>query len=143
MAELEAWCKQRDAGVIEEFGERHGIPIARVLWAHEVIDIPQLVDRGFFEQLTHPMTGTHPYIAFPVRFSAGPHRWNRTRHRRWAATTTALLAELGTPARHRATASRRGDRRGGGVESIGMVTGVTVGEPWPGPSRDEYTESRQ
>jgi crotonobetainyl-CoA:carnitine CoA-transferase CaiB-like acyl-CoA transferase len=95
VAELEAWCAEREPTMIEELGDRHGIPIARVLWAHEVVDIPQLVERGFFEDLTHPVTGTHPYIAFPVRFSAGPHRWNRTAAPTMGADNTALLAELG------------------------------------------------
>jgi crotonobetainyl-CoA:carnitine CoA-transferase CaiB-like acyl-CoA transferase len=94
-AELEAWCAEREPAMVEELGERHGIPIARVLWAHEVVDIPQLVERGFFEEVTHPVTGTHPYIAFPVRFSAGPHRWNRTAAPTMGVDNAALLTELG------------------------------------------------
>jgi crotonobetainyl-CoA:carnitine CoA-transferase CaiB-like acyl-CoA transferase len=93
--ELEAWCAGREPAEIEALGEALGIPVARVLWAHELIDLPQLIERQFFEELTHPVTGTHPYIAFPVRFSDGPHRWNRTAAPTLGADNVALLTELG------------------------------------------------
>jgi crotonobetainyl-CoA:carnitine CoA-transferase CaiB-like acyl-CoA transferase len=93
--ELEAWCAGREPAEIEALGEALGIPVARVLWAHELIDLPQLIERQFFEELTHPVTGTHPYIAFPVRFSDGPHRWNRTAAPTLGVDNVDLLTELG------------------------------------------------
>ena len=80
---------------IEALGERLGVPIARVTWAHEIVGFEQLVARGFFEELTHPVTGTHPYISFPVRFSAGPFRWNRQAAPTLGADNASLLGELG------------------------------------------------
>jgi crotonobetainyl-CoA:carnitine CoA-transferase CaiB-like acyl-CoA transferase len=39
---------------------------------------PQLVDRGYYQPLTHPLTGEVPYPGWPMSFSAGVpqhHRW--------------------------------------------------------------------
>jgi crotonobetainyl-CoA:carnitine CoA-transferase CaiB-like acyl-CoA transferase len=93
--DLAAWCATRTAAETEALGERLGVPAARVAWAHEVVTFEQLVARNFFEDVTHPVTGTHPYIAFPVRFSAGPHRWNRHPSPTLGADNDSLLRELG------------------------------------------------
>jgi crotonobetainyl-CoA:carnitine CoA-transferase CaiB-like acyl-CoA transferase len=93
--ELATWCATRTPAEVEALGRRLGVPAARVAWAHEVVDFEQLVARGFFEDVNHPVTGTHPYIAFPVRFSAGPHRWNRRHSPTLGADNTDVLRELG------------------------------------------------
>jgi crotonobetainyl-CoA:carnitine CoA-transferase CaiB-like acyl-CoA transferase len=95
LEDLAAWCATRTAAEAEALGERLGVPVARVAWAHEVTTFEQLVARDFFEDVSHPVTGTHPYIAFPVRFSAGPHRWNRHPSPTLGADNERLLGELG------------------------------------------------
>jgi crotonobetainyl-CoA:carnitine CoA-transferase CaiB-like acyl-CoA transferase len=92
---LARWCRSRGPDEIEALGVRLRVPIARVAWPHEVVAYEQLVARGFFEQLDHPVTGTHPYISFPVRFSDGPHRWNRRPAPTLGGDNESLLRELG------------------------------------------------
>jgi crotonobetainyl-CoA:carnitine CoA-transferase CaiB-like acyl-CoA transferase len=93
--ELARWCATRTTVEVETLAHRLRVPAARVAWAHEAIDFSQLVTRDFFEDVTHPVTGTHPYIAFPVRFSAGPHRWNRNPSPTLGGDNESVLAELG------------------------------------------------
>jgi crotonobetainyl-CoA:carnitine CoA-transferase CaiB-like acyl-CoA transferase len=93
--QLAAWCAAHTAAEVEALGEQLGVPAARVAWAHEVVGFEQLVARNFFEDVTHPVTGTHPYIAFPVRFSAGPHRWNRRPSPTLGLDNDRVLLELG------------------------------------------------
>lgn len=92
---LEAWCLRRPAAEVEAVAERVGVPVGRVTWAHEIVDNPQLIARGYFEHVTHPLTGTHPYTSFPVRFSAGPSVWNRTHAPMLGGQNDELLRELG------------------------------------------------
>lgn len=92
---LAAWCRQRTVAEVESLVEALDVPVGRVTWAHHIVGNPQLVSRGYFEQLTHPITGTHPYVGFPVRFSSGPHRWNRTPAPTLGGDNEPLLRELG------------------------------------------------
>jgi crotonobetainyl-CoA:carnitine CoA-transferase CaiB-like acyl-CoA transferase len=89
------WCREHTAADIEQLGVDLAIPISRVTWAHEIVANPQLVARRYFEQVTHPLIGAHPYVSFPVRFSGGPHQWNRTPAPMLGADNVSLLLELG------------------------------------------------
>jgi crotonobetainyl-CoA:carnitine CoA-transferase CaiB-like acyl-CoA transferase len=93
--ELAQWCANRTAAEVEALGTEHRFPVARVAWAQEAIDFEQLVARKFFEHVDHPVTGSHPYIAFPIRFSAGPYRWNRSPSPTLGGDNESVLAELG------------------------------------------------
>jgi crotonobetainyl-CoA:carnitine CoA-transferase CaiB-like acyl-CoA transferase len=93
--ELAAWCATRTPVEVETLAHQLRVPAARVSWAHEAIDFAQLEWRGFFEQVSHPVTGTHPYIAFPVRFDSGPHRWNREPSPTLGGDNERVLTELG------------------------------------------------
>jgi crotonobetainyl-CoA:carnitine CoA-transferase CaiB-like acyl-CoA transferase len=44
----------------------------------DVVHNPQLLARGFFEEMDHPVTGRNLYSGLPLRLSRGPRRWNRT-----------------------------------------------------------------
>jgi len=79
-------CKNHDAldELIKEWTEWHekhevmrilqgaGIASGPVLSYAEVLDDPQLSERGFFETVTRPVTGTHPYPGFPAKLSETP-----------------------------------------------------------------------
>lgn len=95
LVELASWCAARTAEEICEALWSHGVPVAPVVWAQQVIDNPQLVARGFFEPLAHPVCGTHPYISWPARFSAGPHVWNREPSPTMGQHNIEILGELG------------------------------------------------
>jgi len=54
-----------------------GVPAAPVVSPSSVTDNPQLRDRGFFEALDHPTTGTGLYPCPPFALLAGQHSWLR------------------------------------------------------------------
>lgn len=89
------WCEERTAQEVTDALWPHGIPASPVYWAQETISNPQLVARGFFENVEHPLCGTHPYISWPARFSAGPEVWNRKPSPTMGQHNTEILAELG------------------------------------------------
>ena len=93
--QLERWCSSRQAADAAETLREAGIIAARVQWAHEVVDNPQLEHRGFFERLDHPLCGRHTYTSWPARFGAGPRTWNRTASPTMGQHNTEVLAELG------------------------------------------------
>ena len=95
MAALAPWCAARTAAEVTDALWSHGIPASPVFWAHETIDNAQFVARGFFEAVDHPICGTHPYISWPGRFSAGPTTWNRQPSPTMGQHNAEVLAELG------------------------------------------------
>jgi len=48
------------------------IPTGPVLDAKELVEDPHLADRGFFETVTHPEAGTHPYVGMYAKMSKTP-----------------------------------------------------------------------
>ena len=92
---LEGWCSSRPANDAAEALLAGGAIAARVYWAHEVLDNPQLHHRGFFEQLDHPLCGRHTYTSWPARMSAGPRTWNRVASPTMGQHNEQVLAELG------------------------------------------------
>lgn len=48
-----------------------GIPASAVLTVPGMLDEPQLVARGYYQPLAHPLTGEVPYPGWPMSFSAG------------------------------------------------------------------------
>lgn len=94
-AELATWCAARTPREVTAALWQLGVPVAPVVWAQEVIDNPQLVARGFFETLDHPVCGAHQYISWPARFSNGPAMWNRAPSPTMGQHNDAILSELG------------------------------------------------
>jgi crotonobetainyl-CoA:carnitine CoA-transferase CaiB-like acyl-CoA transferase len=74
---LTTWCGERGSDEIIQRLWDAGVPAGKVLLPHEQRDAPQLSGRGFFEALTHPVTGDTFYSRFPVHFSAGRNRLHR------------------------------------------------------------------
>ena len=95
MAELALWCAERSAPDVTAALWSRGVPASPVLWAQESIDNPQLIARGFFETVAHPVCGAHPYISWPGRFSAGPAVWNRQPSPTMGQHNAEILSELG------------------------------------------------
>ena len=54
------------------------MPVAKVMQPHRVGDLPQLVHRGFYEQVDHPVNPTARHSTLPMRISTGPQRFHRT-----------------------------------------------------------------
>lgn len=76
--ELAAWCGTRTADEVVEILWPAGVPVAKVMQPHRVGDLPQLVDRGFYEQVDHPVNPTARHSTLPMRVSTGPEKFHRT-----------------------------------------------------------------
>ena len=66
------WTRQHDKHEIMRILQKAGLAAAPVLSYAEVLDDAQFKSRGFFETINRPVTGTHPYPGFPVKFSETP-----------------------------------------------------------------------
>jgi crotonobetainyl-CoA:carnitine CoA-transferase CaiB-like acyl-CoA transferase len=75
-AELAAWCGMRTADEIDQTLSSAGVPVGRVVLAHQTTRLPQLWARGFFEELDHPVTGRNLHTTWPAKLDLdGPvHR---------------------------------------------------------------------
>jgi len=71
---LAAWCAARGSDEIVELLWPAGVPVAKVMQPHRQGDVPQLVARGFFEVLEHPVSGVARHSTLPIKFSGGPDR---------------------------------------------------------------------
>src|SRR5262249_9260828 len=91
------WCSQRGADEIVSLLWDAGVPVAKVMQPHRQADLPQLVARGFFEPVEHPVTGTIRHSTLPMRFSAGPPRLHRRHAPLLGEHNEEILGELGIP----------------------------------------------
>jgi crotonobetainyl-CoA:carnitine CoA-transferase CaiB-like acyl-CoA transferase len=71
-----AWTREFAPEKVVELLRARGIPVARVLQVPHTYDEPQLVARGFYYELPHPLSGPRGYPAWPMQFSFldAPHR---------------------------------------------------------------------
>ena len=80
-AGIAAWTRGRSPVEVVETLRSAGLPVAPVLAVPRMYDDPQLVARGYYQELGHARTGTRRYPGWPVQFSfASEH------HRRGAPT---------------------------------------------------------
>ncbi|MEZ5143406.1 MAG: CoA transferase [Acidimicrobiales bacterium] len=94
-AALGAWCRSRPADEIVSRLWGAGVPVGKVIQPHRQAELPQLVDRGFFEEVDHPVIGTARYNTLPMRFSNGPERLHERHAPLLGEHNAALLGELG------------------------------------------------
>jgi crotonobetainyl-CoA:carnitine CoA-transferase CaiB-like acyl-CoA transferase len=90
------WCASRspDDAAKEALAQR--IPAAVVVPGYATLADPQMRARGFFELVTHALVGEHHYPTWPVRMSAGPHRfWEGPAPMLGEHTAEVLREELG------------------------------------------------
>jgi crotonobetainyl-CoA:carnitine CoA-transferase CaiB-like acyl-CoA transferase len=73
-AAVGTWCATRPLHDTVEVLVAHGVPAAAVAGSRTSDRNPQAGARGFFEQVAHPVVGTHPIPAFPVVFGRQPPR---------------------------------------------------------------------
>ncbi len=50
---------------------------SELLTPDRMYDIPQLDARGYYDELEHPITGSHRYPGWPLRLTPGPSRHHR------------------------------------------------------------------
>jgi len=75
---LSTWSAARTSDEIIETLWEAGVPVAKVMQPHRVGDLPQLVHRGFYELVDHPVNPTARHSTLPMRISSGPGRFHRT-----------------------------------------------------------------
>jgi crotonobetainyl-CoA:carnitine CoA-transferase CaiB-like acyl-CoA transferase len=74
--EIAAWAAEQELEAAVERLLAAGVPAAAVFDGREAYRHPQLVARGFFEPLDHPIAGQHPVPTVPFRYASVP-RWLR------------------------------------------------------------------
>lgn len=70
--QLATWCAAHSADDVVETLWGAGVPVAKVMQPHRQTELAQLGDRGFFEQVEHPVNGRAAYSTLPARMSPGP-----------------------------------------------------------------------
>ncbi len=89
------WCRERSADDIVATLWPAGVPVGKVMQPHDQPDLEQFSERGFFEEVEHPVIGTSRYSTLPMRLSQGPQRFH-TRHAPLLGEhNRQLLAEIG------------------------------------------------
>jgi crotonobetainyl-CoA:carnitine CoA-transferase CaiB-like acyl-CoA transferase len=73
--ELEAWCAPRSRDDVLADLRRAGVPAEPVVPAWAIDEDEQMGSRGFWEEVDHPVLGTHRYPGWPIKLSDGPERW--------------------------------------------------------------------
>ncbi|MET9214031.1 MULTISPECIES: CaiB/BaiF CoA-transferase family protein [unclassified Nocardia] len=119
-ARLAAWCADRDGAEVVRILWDAGVPVAEVIQPHRQADLPQLAFRGFFETVTHPVTGTARHSTVPARFSAGPYRLHRAPAPLLGQDNLTVLTALGLDATQ--------------ISAL-IAAGVVGGEPTVAPAR--------
>jgi len=69
---ISGWTETRDKHEVMRVLQGAGIASMPVLSYADVLSDEHLEQRGFFETVTRPATGTHPYPGFPAKFSETP-----------------------------------------------------------------------
>jgi crotonobetainyl-CoA:carnitine CoA-transferase CaiB-like acyl-CoA transferase len=95
---LDRWCAARTRDEIVDTLWSAGVPVAKVVAPHEQGAVEQLVERGFFEVVEHPVMGAARYDTFSARFSNGPRPYNRTSGPLLGEHNDELLSALGCTA---------------------------------------------
>ena len=69
---VESWTQRHEAREVMRMLQRAGVPAGAVLTNQQLLEDPHFQARGFFEEVTHPDAGTHPYIGMPWKLSDTP-----------------------------------------------------------------------
>ena len=103
------------AGLLKEHDRSHwvaaldaaGVPAGPINAIPEVFEDPQVKHRGMRVDIAHPLAGTVPQVASPMRFAAAPLAHDRAPPL-LGEHTAAILAELGIDAAEIAALRERG-----------------------------------
>ena len=92
---LSAWCRGRSADLVVETLWPAGVPVAKVMQPHRQTELPQLVHRGFFEPVTHPVNGSAAHTTLPIPESFGVKHFHREPAPLLGQHNRQILAGLG------------------------------------------------
>ncbi|MEO3760161.1 CoA transferase [Mycobacterium sp. B14F4] len=105
---LSRWCAARTGDEIVETLWAAGVPVAKVMQPHRVADLPQLVHRGFYEPVEHPVNPTARHSTLPMRTATGPQRYHRTHAPLLGQHNREVLTALGLSAKEIADLEHQG-----------------------------------
>ena len=71
------WTDNLDAEKVVDLLRAKGVPVSEVLRGRKMNDDPQLVARSFYQELSHPRSGTRRYPGWPMRWSVGLRKSHR------------------------------------------------------------------
>jgi crotonobetainyl-CoA:carnitine CoA-transferase CaiB-like acyl-CoA transferase len=92
---LSQWCAARTGDEVVELLWTAGVPVAKVMQPHRQTELAQLRDRGFFEQVDHPVNVAAPHSTLPVRLATGPKSFHRAPAPLLGQHNRELLSALG------------------------------------------------
>jgi crotonobetainyl-CoA:carnitine CoA-transferase CaiB-like acyl-CoA transferase len=92
---LSAWCATRTGDEIVETLWEAGVPVAKVVQPHRVGDLPQVMHRGFYEDVGHPVNPAARHSTLPMRISTGPQRFHRSAAPLLGQHNNEVLSRLG------------------------------------------------
>jgi crotonobetainyl-CoA:carnitine CoA-transferase CaiB-like acyl-CoA transferase len=75
---LRAWTSTQDPDEAAEALRRRGVPAERLLTGDRMYSVDQLDARGFYTELSHPLSGRQRYPGWPFRITPGPLRHHLT-----------------------------------------------------------------
>lgn len=90
-----SWTCGRPAEDLVATLVRHRVPAERLLTADEMYDVEQLDARGFYQDLTHPITGRQRFPGWPFQISPGPAHHHRTAAPTLGQHNAEVLGALG------------------------------------------------
>ncbi|RAV08079.1 CoA transferase [Mycolicibacterium sp. GF69] len=92
--QLGTWCATRTGEEIVEILWAAGVPVAKVMQPHRVGDLPQVVHRGFYERVTHPVNRPARHSTLPMRIKSVLN-WHRNPAPLLGQHNREVLAGLG------------------------------------------------
>ncbi|KUH80263.1 MULTISPECIES: CoA transferase [unclassified Mycobacterium] len=75
---LSRWCGTRTGDQIVETLWEAGVPVAKVMQPHRVGELPQVVHRGFYEHVDHPVNPMARHSTLPMRISSARQGFHRS-----------------------------------------------------------------
>ncbi len=72
VAELESWTRSKPRGEIFHEAQLWRIPMGQVSLINELPQLEQLVERGFFQEVDHPVVGRRIYPSNHAHFNETP-----------------------------------------------------------------------
>jgi len=94
--DLGDWCGDRDAFEAAAALRGVGVPAYAVLRPSDLYEDPQLVHRGFFETLDHPVMGPTPYDGPATIYSRTPQRLRAPAPSCWASAVAPAMCGVAT-----------------------------------------------
>jgi crotonobetainyl-CoA:carnitine CoA-transferase CaiB-like acyl-CoA transferase len=75
---ISAWTRQHTHYEVMEKLQKEGVAAGPLLTIPELFKDPHLEERGFFETVSHPEAGIHPYESSPIRLESSQRNTIRT-----------------------------------------------------------------